>query len=201
MKRPELYNKIIELSDKYGLPVKINKQTKKAILEKVYNNLLQLKNEDKMVDDNMYEDINTIISDCTEDINFIEQEEIQEPIINNDEPELEPELEPETPIKKKTLKSGKMKKLLKKKSIQELKKEVNKIIIPYNKETNNLIKLLKEEQIDENMLIEDYNNIREHTENEINLSIDDFDNNIPESFYTWCESLLDTQKNKLEKYI
>jgi hypothetical protein len=204
MKREELYNKVMEISKKYSLPVSINKKTKKAELQKMYNNMSKLSQEEELIENEI------IDNDDDNDIQRILEEY---PLTDNDDSDkenVEVEIEEEYKASpkqnnKRKLKSVRMTKILKTQSINTLKKEINTIISKYNKETDGLMDMV--EKLDDvtedeiNVVINTYNEIREDAENEINLCIDTYKGSIPESFYVWVESQLDRKKTRLEKII
>lgn len=215
MKREELYDAVMAISNEYNLPVKINKKTKKQELQKMYDNMKTLKNENQLIENDDVEDlIKDELYDILNDDTKYETEDDDEddsnytteiePLNDNAIEEYEPEPEPE-PVENKKLKSKRMKQILKKGSINSLKREVNVMIKQYNIDCDKLLDVLEnteditDEEID--IVINAYNEVRENTENEINLTIDTFEGNIPETFYTWIEGVLDKKKRQLEKMI
>ena len=194
----------MEISKKYSLPVSINKKTKKAELQKMYNNMSKLSQEEELIENEI------IDNDDDNDIQRILEEY---PLTDNDDSDkenVEVEIEEEYKASpkqnnKRKLKSVRMTKILKTQSINTLKKEINTIISKYNKETDGLMDMV--EKLDDvtedeiNVVINTYNEIREDAENEINLCIDTYKGSIPESFYVWVESQLDRKKTRLEKII
>jgi len=221
MKREELYNKVMEISTQYNLPVRIDKKTRKAELQKIYNNMsnITLKKEDDFLDD----DIKNLLNDYEFDkidsngAGYITEtsQELYEPEKDEDEDDDEDDddydeleeiedLEKPVEIKPRKVKSVRMEKILKQ-SINSLKRDVNAIIKDYNKECDELmasieeIKDITDEEID--MAITNYNEIREDVENEINLALETHEGKIPESFYVLVESQLDRKKKQIEKLL
>jgi len=211
MKREELYDKVMEISTKYGLPVRINKKTKKAELQKMYNNMNKLATEEELIEvDNYDKIIDNDIQDLLKDYRFTDEEDNNDDNDDDDENfeieinEIKDMNEPVEIKQPRKIKSSRMTKLLKK-SINSLKREINTIVSNYNKETDDLmnaveeIKDITEGEID--VVINNYNEIREDAENEINLAIDTYEGEIPDSFYVWVESQLDRKKRRLEKIL
>lgn len=209
MLREELYEKVMEISNKYGLPVRINKKTKKKELQEMYDNMLKLHTGGDLIEKDDF--LMDFINDYEEDSNYKD--------LSNDDEEYEVEIEPDNDNameedndnameeEKKTnrkIKSTRMKKLLKQ-SINMLKKDVNTIISNYNKETDQLLKSIEgindltDGEIE--IVITNYNEIREDAENEINLAIETYEGEIPDSFYIWVETQLNRKKRQIEKTI
>ena len=221
MKREELYEKVMEISNRYGLPVKINKKTKKEELKKMYDNMSKLSQEEELIDLTDLnktiedEDIQDILKDYPfddeEDDNNVnldlddEQDEDYDDEQNEDDDQNEIVDFSTKQKPKRKVKSNRMQNILKKQSINSLKKQVTTILNKYDKECIQIYNDIKDlgELDDEEIeiTIDNYNEVRTDAENEINLTIDAFDGDIPDSFYTWVEGRLDSSKKRIEKFL
>ena len=196
MKRNELYEKIIELSDKYNIPLKINKQSKKSELQKVYDNLEKLKDDNEPIDE---EYANTLyVDEVDEDTdNNIDIDKLLNELtfLNNT-------TQSKTKETRRKIKNNKIEKKQIDTSIsniQTLKNISNDIINNYIDNIEILIKSINKDVDNSNNIINDYNELRDTTVNKLNMEIDCYEGKISNSFYTWIESQLDISKNKLEK--
>lgn len=226
----DIYAEIERISAEYGLPIPLTKYARKERLLDLRSDLRALKKEGNDSDDDnivaeddldellksneVVDEAETAVEEAEEEAEEAGEEAEAEAEVEAEEEakeevkgeaEVGGEGEVETENSKRLLKSVRMEKLIKKQSLMGLKKSMRPIIAQYNRDVNQLKNQL--EELDDittdevEAVVNYYNDIRTEAENEINLSIDGFEGNIPETFYIWIENLIDKKHKELHKLI
>ena len=100
MKREELYKKVMDISTSYKLPIRLDKKTRKAELQKIYDNMsnITLKKQDDYLD--LDKDIKNLLNDNSEEKSeeLEEEEEGEEEEEEQEEEESEEQVEEESEV-------------------------------------------------------------------------------------------------------